>query len=116
MTGPLNEHGHMASQSGPASGQLNVSSPPKGPGFHVRFSDQGKSDNENIVIYFTGHGSGDTKDPWLQTFRPEQPSVAIDLNNLAELDRTQGKFVAAEPFTKRVIGFLKKDWNRTIPM
>ena len=39
MTGPLNEHGHMASQSGPASGQLNVSSPPKGRGFHVRFSE-----------------------------------------------------------------------------
>ena len=40
MTGPLNEHGHMASQSGPASGQLNVSSPPKGRGFHVRFSER----------------------------------------------------------------------------
>jgi hypothetical protein len=39
MTGPLNEHGHMASQSGLASGQLNVSSSPKGRGFLVRFSD-----------------------------------------------------------------------------
>ena len=30
----------MVSQPGPASGRLNVSSPPKGRGFHVRFSDQ----------------------------------------------------------------------------
>ena len=29
----------MVSQPGPASGRLNVSSPPKGRGFHVRFSE-----------------------------------------------------------------------------
>ena len=33
----------MASQSGPASGQLNVSSPPQGQGFHVRFSENEKT-------------------------------------------------------------------------
>ena len=38
MTGPLNGNGPIVSQPGPASGRLNVSSPPKGRGFHVRFS------------------------------------------------------------------------------
>ncbi len=34
--------------------------------------------------------------------------MAIDLNNPADLYRTQGKFFEAEPFTKRVIGFFLK--------
>src|SRR5680860_358016 len=38
----------------------------------VKSSDQGKSDNDIIVIYFTGHGSVGTKDLWLQTFGQEE--------------------------------------------
>lgn len=74
----------------------------------VKTSEQGKSDNDIIVIFFTGHGSVGTKDLWLQTFGPLPPSVTIDINNPAELYRTQDRVVETEPFTKRVIGFLKK--------
>jgi hypothetical protein len=39
MAGAFKGHPSMVSQPGPASGRLNVSSPPKGRGFHVRFSE-----------------------------------------------------------------------------
>ncbi len=46
MVCSLSRHAHMRSQPGPASGQLSVSSPPKGLGFHVRFSEKIQEEGE----------------------------------------------------------------------
>jgi tetratricopeptide (TPR) repeat protein len=39
---------------------------------------------------------------------PNHPEVAIDLNNLAELYRTQGKYAEAEPLYQRSFDIMRR--------
>jgi len=57
MAGAFKGHPPMVSQPGPASGRLNVSSPPKGRGFHVRFSDNGpEMVAQQLITFFKDQG------------------------------------------------------------
>jgi putative transposase len=85
----LSRHAHKGSQSGPASGRLNVSSPPKGRGFHVRFSDTWHIDEVFITI------QGERQYLWRAV---DQDGDTIDI--LVQRRRNQR---AAERFFRRLL-------------
>ena len=43
-----------------------------------------------------------------EDFGPQDPRLATTLNNLAELQRAQGRYAKAEPLYKRSLGILEK--------
>ncbi len=100
-------HAPMVSQPGPASGRLNISSPLKERGFHVRFSDQQKE--TALVKHFDGFFS------WLylldrdigevhsgvtpfhgRSFAPSYPRLSMDLlNRYRTTENKKAAYVAA---------------------
>ena len=71
MAGSFTQHALLILQSGSASSRLNVSSPPKGRGFHIRFSEKARAAKRTIltkrIVYLSENSRALSVKHWLST-------------------------------------------------